>query len=91
MPFRVVFGWSIISHFHGNGVLHLLHFKYINTSQYPLVEHTGAVLIIPSSTWKLKLLADGKSFILLYRHSGIKDLDRKCQIKTQQTGKLAGE
>lgn len=61
--------------------------KFINTSQYPLVELTGAALIIPNSTWKLKLLAHALSFILLFRHIGIKDLDKKCQIKTQRTGK----
>lgn len=42
--------------------------KFINTSQYPLVELTAAALIIPNSTWKLKLLAHALSFILLFRH-----------------------
>lgn len=51
--------------------------KCINIPRYPLVELTGAALIIPSSTWKLALLAHARSFILLFRHSGIKALDKK--------------
>lgn len=51
--------------------------KCINIPRYPLVELTGAALIIPSSTWKLALLALARSFILLFRHSGIKALDKK--------------
>lgn len=33
--------------------MHLLHFEYMKTSQYPLVELTGAASIIPSSTREL--------------------------------------
>lgn len=43
----------LVSNFSGNGVLHLLHFEYIKTFQYPSVELTGAASVTHSSTWEL--------------------------------------
>lgn len=81
-----------MSHFSGNCALNLLHFEFIKTSRYPLVELAGAESITPSFTGGThKLLAHELSSIQLFRHSEIKDLDKTCQLKTHTIGKLAGE
>ena len=92
MSFGTVFGWSIISHFSGNGVPHLLHFEYIKTSQYPLVELAGAASITPSSTWDLINYWHMHSHLSNYLDTvESRTWIKTCQLKTQKTGKLAGE
>lgn len=51
IPSRL-FGWSAIFHLHGNGIRH---FNLGKMAVYPLLELTGAELIIPgdSNCWHL--------------------------------------
>lgn len=46
---------------------------------YPLVELTGAVLIIPSAAQILLLLARAASLILPFTHNRIKELNKNVK------------
>lgn len=70
------FGRSAISCLHGNNIQH---FKFIKMTVYPLVELTGAVLIIPSAAQILQLLAHATSLILPFTHNRIKELNKNVK------------
>lgn len=59
------------------------HFKFIKIAVYPLVELTGAVVIIPSTAQILKLLAQATLLIWLFRCSRIKELNKNVKSKPE--------
>lgn len=74
------FGRSAISCLHGNNIQH---FKFIKMTVYPLVELTGAVLIIPSAAQILQMLAHATLLILPFTHNRIKELNKSVKRKPE--------